>query len=137
MNYIYKVVFGEWLYLKDVCQLDRAICQKFKRKVFLANLKGSYIKINYNKHKFNVFSNLIIKWVINKKLRFTNLLIDHWNKTSFTENELNYLYKPEKNSNLQSLAFVKDKTNIEIDTFSRFAETLIKLNKLLKIWNIG
>jgi len=40
-----------------------------------------YKKIKQNnKHKFNVFSNLIIKWVINKELRFTNLLIDRWNK---------------------------------------------------------
>jgi hypothetical protein len=103
---LYKVFFGEWLYLKDVCKLDRAICQNFGRKAFLANLKGSYTQINYNKHKFNhFFTNLIIKWVIKKELRFTNLLIDRWNKTSFTEDELNYLYKPETNYNLQTLIF--------------------------------
>jgi len=133
---LYKVFFGEWLYLKDVCKLDTAMFQKFERKAFLANLKGSYSQIKYINIR-NAKSNLIIKWVIRKELRFTNLLIDRWNKSSFTEDELAYLYKPETNSNLQTLIFQEAFLNFhtfKIDLFSKFAKTLINLKNLSITW---
>ena len=104
---LYKVFFGEWLYLKDVCKLDISICQCLGRTAFLANLKGSYTQIKY-KNKYNAKSQLIIKWVIKRKLRFTNMFIDRWSKTSYTEDELAYLYKLETNNNLQSLVIKED-----------------------------
>jgi len=104
---LYKAFFGEWLYLKDVCKLDTSICQSLGRTTFLANLKGSYTQIKY-KNKYNAKSQLIIKWVIKRKLRFTNMFIDRWSKTSYTEDELAYLYKPETNNNLQSLVIKED-----------------------------
>ena len=132
-----KVFFGEWLYLKDLCKLDSAICQHLARIAFLANLEGSYPQIIY-KHSRNVTNHLMIKWVIKRKLRFTKLLIDRWNKLSFTEDELAYLYKPESNNNLQCLMLEEYNLSnpFEIKLFSKFAETLQKLNQLWISWDI-
>jgi len=137
-DYLYKVFFGQWLYLKDICRLDTATSQNFERTVFLANLKGSYFQIKY-KNKYNAKSHIINKWVIRKELRFTNILIDRWNKASFTEDELAHLYKPETNSDLQTLIFEDDSRDshmLEINLFSKFANTLINLKELLINWNV-
>lgn len=135
-KYIFYLIFGDYLVMSDIMNFESALNNDIERVLFLKQLNGCPILVDYNiSKKMNQFQ--IMDWILQKSVRYKSLNISQWNSLYLTSGVLNYFTKSETNMQMKSLTIdynIPKSTSFEeifsLNCFKQYCSSLVELKEI-------